>query len=570
MLYLRSALLAFCLISNIGADEQLPEPIVSEGLRRFHDTLATPRLIDLGNDVYAAFAYDYANFGFIETENGVVVVDAGWFGKSMQNALADLHRHTDKQVIAIIYTHAHFDHTGGAGAAGAFGKQPVEVYARAGAFEAMEEDVHSRVSEAVVRRSQAQVGMQLQQSRAFGTAIGPLHNLNSETLTLRPTQDIRERTTIEIDGVQLELIPVTGDLKHSLMVWVPERKTLFAGDTLGGVFPYMQTPRGEPDRDARGMAESVAFAVTLEPEAVIPGHGRIMTNRADAEDVLSSTRDVMLFTLDQVERAIIKGQTSDEIVDSFNLPKHLAEHPDLQPHYHKIDWVIRGLVAQRLGWFQDYLDLAEPNGVEETRQLLKLMGGEGPVLDAARSAFEKAEYRWAAKLASMVHLIHPENNESLQIRHLAFERIAQTTDSSNEANFLRTAIAEESGKLDWGPALSNRLTSLAQGQSDSQLIGQFGTRLKVEDIRGDETFRVALSISDGAGPRHYLSLSNSALEYFHLASAIDSDETTLTMSRDTLVQLFARRTSWAKAIDEGRIRVDGNSKVATRLSELLE
>jgi len=570
MLYLRSAFLALSLISNIGADEQLPEPLVSEELRRFHDTLATPRLIDLGNDVYAAFAYDYANFGFIETENGVVVVDAGWFGRSMQNALTDLHKHTNKPVLAIIYTHAHFDHTGGAGAAAANGKQPVEVYARAGAFEAMEEDVHSRVSEAVVRRSQAQVGMQLQQSLAFGTAIGPLHNLNSETLTLRPTQEIRERTTIEIDGMQLELIPVTGDLKHSLMVWVPERKTLFAGDTLGGVFPYMQTPRGEPDRDARGMAESVALAVTLEPEAVIPGHGRIMTSRADAHDVLSSTRDVMLYTLDQVERAIIQGQTSDEIVDNFTLPDDLAEHPDLQPHYHKIDWVIRGLVAQRLGWFQDYLDLAELNETEETRQLLKLMGGVEPVLAAARTAFEKGEYRWAAKLASMVHLIHPENNESLHIRHLAFERIAQTTDSSNEANYLRTAIAEESGKLDWRPAISNRLTTLAKEQSDSQLIAQFGTRLKIEDIRNDETFRVALSIGDGAEPPHFLSLSNSALEYLHQASTRAPGEATLSMTRETLIQLFARRISWTDAMRQGQIRVEGNGEVARRLSELLE
>ena len=55
----------------------------------------------------------YSNFGFIETDNGIIVVDAGWFPTLTANAYALLREQTNKPVIAVIYTHLHMDHYGG-------------------------------------------------------------------------------------------------------------------------------------------------------------------------------------------------------------------------------------------------------------------------------------------------------------------------------------------------------------------------------------------------------------------------------------------------------------------------
>ena len=60
--------------------------------------------------MYGAESHGYSNFGFIDTDEGVVVVDAGWFPTPTANALALLRKHTDKPIAAVI---CHPDHYGG-------------------------------------------------------------------------------------------------------------------------------------------------------------------------------------------------------------------------------------------------------------------------------------------------------------------------------------------------------------------------------------------------------------------------------------------------------------------------
>jgi alkyl sulfatase BDS1-like metallo-beta-lactamase superfamily hydrolase len=78
-----------------------------------HQATLVPGLKKLGSRVFGAEFMGYSNFGFIETDNGVIVVDAGWFPTPTANAYALLREQTDKPVIAVIYTHLHMDHYGG-------------------------------------------------------------------------------------------------------------------------------------------------------------------------------------------------------------------------------------------------------------------------------------------------------------------------------------------------------------------------------------------------------------------------------------------------------------------------
>ena len=78
-----------------------------------HQATLVPGLKKLGSRVFGAEFMGYSNFGFVETDNGVIVVDAGWFPTPTANAYALLREQTDKPVIAVIYTHLHMDHYGG-------------------------------------------------------------------------------------------------------------------------------------------------------------------------------------------------------------------------------------------------------------------------------------------------------------------------------------------------------------------------------------------------------------------------------------------------------------------------
>ena len=85
-------------------------PELIEFQQQFEDEV----LVTVGPKVYAAFGYEYSNFSFIEGDDGIIAIDTGWFPDATARALAELRETTEKPVVAIIYTHVHHDHYGGA------------------------------------------------------------------------------------------------------------------------------------------------------------------------------------------------------------------------------------------------------------------------------------------------------------------------------------------------------------------------------------------------------------------------------------------------------------------------
>ena len=356
-------------------------------LIKFHEQFKNETLVPIGDRVYAAFAYEYSNFSFIEGDDGIIVVDTGWFGDASQRALDALRKKTNKPIKAIIYTHVHADHFGGAGifVKADSGKESPEIYAPRG-WKQFREYSSSILSPMITKRAYAQFGMILPRGKngTVGAGVGKVPTAKGPSGFIPPTQVVGERIMLEIAGVQIEIIPSPGDIYSShQMVWLPEEKVLFSGDTLGGTFPYIETARFEEDRDPLGFVESLEIAQSLKPEYVVAGHGRLLMGREDVEDVLSANRDVIQYLTDQVDRLVLKDYTPDQMIDEIALPENLAKHPDLQPHYHRIDWMIRGMYLKRGGFVGDVMDLATLSSSQEASRLVKLLGGIDATLAAS-------------------------------------------------------------------------------------------------------------------------------------------------------------------------------------------
>src|SRR5258708_17666228 len=72
-----------------------------------------PRLVEPSPGIYVAQGYDFADFAFIATADGLVAVDSGGTPAHARAAFADLRRRTDAPIRHVIVTHAHWDHIGG-------------------------------------------------------------------------------------------------------------------------------------------------------------------------------------------------------------------------------------------------------------------------------------------------------------------------------------------------------------------------------------------------------------------------------------------------------------------------
>ncbi len=74
-------LLALMAVPFVGAAAgQAPpsQPRVHPELQALSERASEPRLIKVSPRVYVAYAYDFANITFIEGDDGIVVIDAGW------------------------------------------------------------------------------------------------------------------------------------------------------------------------------------------------------------------------------------------------------------------------------------------------------------------------------------------------------------------------------------------------------------------------------------------------------------------------------------------------------------
>jgi len=116
---------------------------------------------------------------------------------------------------------------------------------------------------------------------------------------------------IEFDNSKIEILKnVQGDTDANTMLWLPQQKTLIAGDVL---FNDMHVYTAETDLTARKRwRESLQRIRDLKPVAVIPGHSKVGA-RIDSTSAVDFTEKYLLV----FEEEIKKAKTSDDLVKAM-------------------------------------------------------------------------------------------------------------------------------------------------------------------------------------------------------------------------------------------------------------
>jgi hydroxyacylglutathione hydrolase len=176
-----------------------------------------------------------------EATHEAIVIDPG---DNIDQILAILARHALK-VKAIIITHAHIDHIGGA----------AKLKAATGA------PVHMNQNDQILYdRLDMQAGW-LGMATPYKTAID---------------QDAREGSALKLGDAEFQIIETPGHTQGSISIWIPAENKLVAGDTL---FRDSIGRTDLPGGDGRQILRSIHTKLMPLPEdaVVIPGHGQNTT-----------------------------------------------------------------------------------------------------------------------------------------------------------------------------------------------------------------------------------------------------------------------------------------------------
>lgn len=452
-----------------------------------------PLLRKLGERVFATEFIGYSNHGFIEGDEGVIVIDGGWFPGTTALAITELRKHTKKPVAAIIYTHLHLDHFGGMGPIMAGQAGNIPVYGPQD-WQKWVSRLQKPDRESILRRVYLQMGMLLPQGAdgTVGNGIGPSPIPEpNDPLSHPPTIDVSTPLEIEIAGVPLHIMPMEGDVSEHLWVWLPEDRILFSGDSPPhGVFPAVETARFEIGRNPEEMLRAVETSLSLAPNAIVPGHSRILQGREEIDSVMTATRDAIDFLIDQVNRYFLTNRSVDDLLDTQHLPPAIAENAELQPYYHRWEWMVRQRYIKLGGFIDDSMDYLTLNELQEARRLVPLLGGRERVLALADTSVE-GDPRWAARLANYLLLVEANDSEALLIRQKAFLKVAQTTNSANERNYLLGLILEEKGEIDFKARLAPMNLRAYDALTNASLLQRLKYRFRAEAAdHVDLSFRV--------------------------------------------------------------------------------
>jgi alkyl sulfatase BDS1-like metallo-beta-lactamase superfamily hydrolase len=444
-----SVAMTFIAFSSQAAAQAQDETDAERTLRALNPGLA-PHFVQLADNVFVASGYGVSTIGFIVGTDGVVVVDSGAAAPTTAEALAELRKHTDLPISAIIFTHGHGDHTGGApGLIEGDNKPIVWAHENFG----IEGRAFSEAGLTANRaRGQRQAGFLLPQELRINNGIAPAlergrgapTGFQSNQDPILPTHTFSEqRKSIAVAGVELELVSAPGETDDQLYVWYADKRVVFSGDNFYRSWPNIYAIRGTPYRDARSWAISIDKMLAEGPEHVVPGHTQAVSGSSEVAELLTSYRDGIQYLFDKTIEGMNKGMTPDQLVEYVTLPDELASHPYLQPYYGHPDWAVRSIFAGYLGWFDgNATNLQQLSKLEHAQRVADLAGGSEALLDRARSALADGDSQWAAELCDHLIALGEHKVEAMLIKADALETLGRNFSNATGRNYYLTAAKQ--------------------------------------------------------------------------------------------------------------------------------
>ncbi len=434
------------------------------------------KITKVAPDVYVANGYTVSSTAMIVGDDGVVIVDPGQAVAGSREIRAEFKKIANKPIKAVIYTHGHGDHTGGARAFVDEGAG-VQVWARSNYGSEPARNQATGIRGARPANTQ---GFDLPKEQRVGIGIAmppdrrPAGNMMSDGMRGRPGQGAgrpgarpggggprrppavppthkfsEERRKLTIAGIELELVAAPGETDDQLYVWYPAERVVFAGDNLYRSWPNVYPLRGTARRSVRDWIASYTKMIDEDPRHAVGGHSTPFVG--NGKEIITAHRDALKYVYDETIKGAQEYKTPDELVATIKLPEKWAKLDHLGDYYGSVEGTIRDIYAQDLGWFDgDPLTLHRESPKTQSQRMAQLAGGVDALMKKARAALKKDDPLGAAQLAQHAMRLRPDDPAPKLLMADALAIVGERTFNAPARNYTL--------------AYSNRLRKEAEGK----------------------------------------------------------------------------------------------------------
>lgn len=552
---------------------------VNPSLWRLAQLNAINGLFKVVDGVYQVRGFSLGNMTIVEGRTGLIIVDPLSSVGSAEEALALYVAHRPKRpVLAVIYTHSHSDHYGGAKGVAtdadvASGR--TRVFAPAGFMDAI---AHESViaGGAMGRRAQYQFGSPLPRG-AQGNVDAGLGKNDSRgrpgRSVLAPTDSITQPVeSHEIDGVEVvfHLAPAS-EAPAEMHLFFPGLRVLDMAENVTQTLHNLLPLRGTEVRDAKGWSRYIGDALERfgsEADVLIAQHHWPVWGRERLTRRLEEQRDLYKYVHDQTVRMMNQGLKPSEIAEALRLPKGLEQVWSARGYYGTLSHDSKAVYQRYLGWYDGNPAILNALPPEDgAKKYVEYMGGAAAIIARAREDFRAGQYRWVAQVMNQVVFAEPANAEARALAADAFEQLGYLAESATWRNAYLLGAQE----------LRKGVPPVKPRQSlDAEMIAALPAELVFDYLgttlngRRAEAAKMVLNwrFSD-TGESLASTLDHAALTYVpgKVAAAADAGVTT---TRRVFNAIVLRQTTFADAERRGDLQFTGNGARFTELMSLLD
>ncbi|QYJ81646.1 alkyl/aryl-sulfatase [Shewanella aegiceratis] len=533
-------------------------------------------LYQVTEGIYQIRGFDLTNITFIKGDKGWIVFDPLISPETAKAALDFINQEVGtRPVVAVVYSHSHIDHYGGA--TGLVSLDEVE--SGKVAIIAPEHFTEHAVSENVIagnamgRRAVYMYGALLPRN-AKGGVNGGLGMTVSTGLAglLLPTHEITKTgEKLTIDGIDMvfQLTPGS-EAPAEMNTWFPQAKALWMAENTTNTMHNILTLRGAQVRDALIWSSFLDETIDLwgdQAEVKFQSHHWPMWGNDKIIPYFKKQRDIYKFTHDQSVRLMNQGFTGEEISEMISLPKELEQSWSTRGYYGTLRHNSRAVYQRYMGWYNGNpanLNNLPPEAV--AKKYVQFMGGEAEVIRKARASFDEGEYRWVAEVMKHAVFANPKSIDAKELLADALEQLGYQAESGPwRSVYLQGAYELRNGV----PAAGGTQTATPdtiRAMTPEMLFDYLAVRLDAAKAEGKQ-FDIEIAFSD-LDSLYTLTVENAVLH--HSKHKVDQPDVKLVMSMKTMNSIQLKELSFDDAIASGEVKLTGDKALFTSFLGMLD
>lgn len=511
--------------------------------------------------------FDIANISFVKGKTGWIVIDAGTCEEPARAALAFINEKLGPlPVVALIYSHSHVDHFGGARgivseADVQSGKVPV--IAPVGFMEhAISENVYAGT--AMSRRARYQYGriLPIGPDGHVDQAIGK-NSPKGTTGLIAPTREIvRPIEEMTIDGVPMVFQNTPGtEAPAEFNIYFPQDKAFMAAENICATIHNIYTLRGALVRDALEWSKKINEALYRfggEAEVMFTVHNWPRFGNARIREVMRTQRDTYAYLNNSVLQLANRGVTINEVQNVFALPESLKKQWAAHSYHGSEAHNSRAVINRYLGYWDANPATLDPLSPRESAPLyVEMMGGSAKILAKGKELYDQGKYREVMEIVNKLVYAEPGNQPAKDLLADAFEQYGYQMESTSLRNSYLAAAYELRYGMPANKQASTASPDVLRAMPTELLLDYLGVRLDTQKAAGQH-FVLNLVTPDN-GEKFAVELSNAALTNIKGFVAPQPDAT-LTINRADLLAAMVGKASFADLVKSGKATLAGDGK----------